>query len=123
MDSKIVMLNFDRSYLHQDFFKNESVQWIDFADMLGVHMFCEKHTAQQITAAFPENMDRKLAFLGGGNFHYVSYLLLSKITKPFSLVLFDHHTDMMPSPSEELISCGSWVLKALEKLPHCKKSS
>ncbi|MDY0395191.1 arginase family protein [Virgibacillus halophilus] len=37
------------------------------------------------------------------------------------MVLFDHHTDMLPSPSEELISCGSWVLKALERLPALRK--
>lgn len=121
MDNQIVMLNFDQSYIYQHFYRKEPVKWLDFTDMLGVHMFCEKSTAQQISKKLSTVTQGGITFLGGGNFHYISYLLLSRIEQPFSLVLFDHHTDMMPSPSEELISCGSWVLKALEKLPALQK--
>jgi len=59
--------------------------------------------------------------IGSGNYHYVTYLLLSEIKKPFTLVLFDHHTDMMESPGATIVSCGSWVLKSMEELPLLKK--
>src|SRR5699024_1162215 len=54
--------------------------------------------------------------------HYVSYILQSRINKPYTLILFDHHTDSLPSPSESLISCGSWVLDSLKNLPMLKKA-
>ncbi|MFD1363270.1 arginase family protein [Lentibacillus salinarum] len=35
--------------------------------------------------------------------------------------LIDHHTDTISSPSDSLISCGSWVLDSLQDLPMLKK--
>src|SRR5699024_9648404 len=60
-------------------------------------------------------------YLGSGNYHYISYILQSRINKPYTLILFDHHTDALPSPSDTLISCGSWVLESLKHLPMLKK--
>ena len=34
---------------------------------------------------------------------------VDKIKKPFSLVLFDHHTDMLQPMIHDLTSCGSWA--------------
>ena len=51
----------------------------------------------------------------------MTYLLLSEMKMPFSLVLFDHHTDMMEPLGATVVSCGSWVLKAVEELPLLKK--
>ena len=62
-----------------------------------------------------------LHFLGSGNYHYISYLLQAKIKKPYTLVLFDHHSDTLKAPSDQLISCGSWVLESLINLPMLKK--
>lgn len=68
-----------------------------------------------------ERRQSVITFLGSGNYHYVSYLLLAEVRHPFTFVLFDHHTDTLPSPSDSLISCGSWVLESLKTLPMLKK--
>ncbi|MDY0395190.1 hypothetical protein RWE15_13130 [Virgibacillus halophilus] len=68
MDNQIVMLNFDQSYIYQNFYRKESVKWLDFTDMLGVHMFCEKSTAQRISEKLPDSSQGAVTFLGGGKF-------------------------------------------------------
>jgi arginase family enzyme len=60
---------------------------------------------------------KSITLIGNGNYHYVTYVLLSEIRQPFSLILFDHHTDLAQSSDIPLISCGSWVSAALSALP------
>lgn len=50
-----------------------------------------------------------VAFLGSGDFHHVSYLLIKRMEskRPFQVVVFDNHPDNMRYPWG--IHCGSWV--------------
>lgn len=52
-------------------------------------------------------------FLDSGNYHYMTRLFVEKIHEPFSLVLFDHHSDMQQPVIHELTSCGSWAADVL----------
>lgn len=56
-------------------------------------------------------------FIDSGNYHYMSYILLSMVKEPFSLVVFDHHPDMQPPKFGDILSCGGWVLKVLQDNP------
>ena len=47
-----------------------------------------------IKRALNRRKNKGITFIGSGNYHYVSHLLLEEINKPFTLILFDHHTDM-----------------------------
>lgn len=60
-----------------------------------------------------------ITYIGSGNYHYVSYLLLKEISKPFSLILFDHHPNLgaEAEQGQKLLSCGTWVSYALRELP------
>jgi arginase family enzyme len=60
---------------------------------------------------------KRITLIGNGNYHYVTYVLLSEIRQPFTLILFDHHTDLAHSGDIPFISCGSWVSTALRTLP------
>ena len=55
-----------------------------------------------------------LHFLDSGNYHYMTKLWTDRLREPFSLVLFDHHTDMQPPVFEGLMSCGGWVKDMLD---------
>ncbi|WP_106495311.1 arginase family protein [Lentibacillus sp. Marseille-P4043] len=121
MDSNVTVLNFDQTYHKQSFLQAENCESLDFEQMPSTNLFCEKESLFQIDQRLRQRRMSQITFLGSGNYHYVSYLLLSEIQRPFSLVLFDHHTDMFPSPSDSLIACGSWVRESLEKLPMLKK--
>ncbi len=56
----------------------------------------------------------KITFLGKGDYHYITYLFLRKIEKPFTLIVFDNHLDNKPLFDDEFISCGSWLNHALQ---------
>lgn len=43
-----------------------------------------------------------------------------KITRPFSLVLFDHHTDMQAPRWSGMLSCGGWVKDIIDENPFLK---
>lgn len=59
-------------------------------------------------------------FIDSGNYHYMSYILLSMVKEPFSLVVFDHHPDMQPPKFGDILSCGGWVLKVLQDNPNVR---
>lgn len=53
-----------------------------------------------------------VTFIGSGDFHHISSLLLSQFTEPISLINFDFHPDWdIFSPR---YSCGAWVNQALK---------
>ncbi len=117
---KICILDFDGVYQQEDFYKSYEYQWIDFTDLKGVNGYCEHHSLLEIQKAILPYAGKHLSFLGNGNYHYIAYLYLAMIKEPFSLLHFDHHTDTQTSLFSELISCGSWLEKALLQLPNLK---
>ncbi|MBR6001904.1 MAG: hypothetical protein IK045_03495 [Bacteroidales bacterium] len=49
-------------------------------------------------------------FIDTGEYHYVSKFFVDAIDVPFTLLVFDNHTDMQePAFGEGLLSCGSWL--------------
>jgi len=121
MNDKITVLNFDQIYYRQPFLENYFCEWIDLESIPHTNLFCDKDALLHVNSRLKQRKSGKITLLGSGNYHYVSSLLLSHIEKPFTLILFDHHTDAFKSPSETVISCGSWVFEALDQLPMLKK--
>ena len=117
----VTVLDFDHAYLQQTELLKPNYEWIDLSDIRRTSRFCEKESLEAIYERIIKRRKKGITFIGSGNYHYVSFLLLTEIKDPFTLVLFDHHTDMMESPSESIISCGSWVLHALKYLPLLQK--
>lgn len=116
---EITLFNFDDSLLMQESLQKYPHHWIDCTDILHTNGFCEEGSLREIRKRILREGVGPLTFIGNGNYHYVSYLLLEQIKQPFSLVLFDHHADMMEC--ESLISCGSWVRAALQDFPALQK--
>lgn len=116
----MVIYEFDTCYEQQTFYREKNPLKVDFTALEGVNGYCDEEAAAHILEVSGRN-DSTLAFLGNGNFHYMSYLLLHKIKQDFSLLVLDHHPDMQPSFLEELLSCGCWIKHALEKLPFLRE--
>ncbi|CCQ93387.1 conserved hypothetical protein [[Clostridium] ultunense Esp] len=121
MNLQVTVLNFDETYKFQRQFKRPIYEWIDLSDIRSTNRYCEMDSLSKIQQRVKKRKNRGITFLGSGNYHYVSLLFLSEIAEPFTLILFDHHTDMMEAPSYSIISCGSWVLQALDRLPMLHK--
>jgi arginase family enzyme len=121
MKGLVNVLDFDYVYQAQSMFRDLDCSWIDCSDVMGANRYCELQALLEIKKRLLKGKKGSITFIGNGNYHYVTYLLLSEIQSPFTLVLFDHHSDLMASPSPSLISCGSWVLHAIKRLPMLKK--
>lgn len=115
MTSQITIFNFDDVYLRQDFYKEEMYDWLDCTDLKGVNSYCDEEALKELRKRIKERPWTPIHFMDSGNYHYVTYLLLEHIKEPFTLVLFDHHTDMQPPLMEGMLSCGSWVCSVLEE--------
>lgn len=113
---KVTIFNMSGVYLRQDFYQQIPHDFIDFTDLSGIHGFCEEEAAEEIQRR-TRKVDGGIRFLDSGNFHYLSYLLLKQQKHPFTLVVLDHHTDMMDSAFGGLLSCGSWIKRAIEEVP------
>ncbi|KTC79810.1 arginase family protein [Legionella cherrii] len=59
-----------------------------------------------------------ITFMGSGDFHHLTYPLLTRLTEPFILVILDNHTDCSFIPPQ--FSCGNWVNMAA-KISLCEK--
>ena len=55
------------------------------------------------------------------NFHYVTKITTDQIKRPFSLVVFDHHTDMQRPLVDGMMSCGDWAGLVLDQNPNLKQ--
>lgn len=125
----IQVLEFDRWYRKQEIFENAWSDWIDFTKLEGTNGYCDEEAVQIImkqTAPYMTDPEKwqggmPVTWIGNGNYHYTAYLLMNQLKKPFSLIVFDHHTDMQPSFFAELLSCGSWILHALESVSFLKE--
>lgn len=117
VNSGISLLNFDGTLQKQPLLRGYPGEWIDFSDLRGCHGYCGADSLRQIQNRLKSRKHKRITLIGNGNYHYVTYVLLSEIRQPFSLILFDHHTDLAPSGDIPLLSCGSWVSIALRTLP------
>ncbi|MBB5324987.1 arginase family enzyme [Anoxybacillus tepidamans] len=115
----VTFLNIDGTYVSQRRLLRLPHEWIDLTDVEQTNLYCETHSLQEIERRLAHHSRKGIVFIGSGNYHYVSYLLMKHIIEPFTLVLFDHHTDL-GAGQEAMISCGSWVSYAIT-IPFLKK--
>ena len=89
----------------------------DFRDLDGTMCFCSDESAEQIR----RRLDPSVAshhWIDTGDYHYLTYFFLERLTEPFTLVLLDNHPDDQASAfGGDLLSCGGWVRTASERLP------
>ncbi len=114
----VALVDFDGSLQLQACLKDAASYIIGLNDLEGVAYFCTPE-AQRALDQRLSRYHARLWFLGSGNYHYTSYLLMKRLRHPFTLVLFDHHADAQQQPT--MLSCGSWVAEALLRLPRLVK--
>lgn len=89
--------------------------------MTGTNAYCDKAAAADLRKVVAEENTALVRLIGSGNYHYMSCFFLEQIREPCSLVLCDHHTDMLPARFPELLSCGCWVKRALDECPDIRE--
>ena len=116
-----IIMNFSGIYREEDFWEDQEPVWLDFQRLQGVNCYCTPEAEAAIKEKICDLPVQGIHFLDSGNYHYLSKFWLEKIQEPFSLLVFDNHTDMQEAAFFGLLSCGSWageVLDTHELLSH-----
>ena len=120
---QIYTIDFENLYSkqtwHQDYGRDVNSLCLNISS--GINGYCSVEAQQRIKQACTAIQMPALTFLGSGNYHYLTYFLIRKIQQPFSLVLFDFHSDMQAGFGESLLSCGNWLSFALRDCPNLKQ--
>lgn len=142
----ITVLNFDGPYLLQRRLADLADRWVDLSDIPGTNLLCAEDALAEIRrrltgsrlmkaasagtpshepvprTAPPVDSAPGVTFIGSGNYHYVTYLLLEQTKRPCTLLLFDRHPDMKSAVHDfGLLTCGNWVAQTLERLPFVRE--
>jgi len=88
-------------------------QVISLTDLAcGSRLWMNTHMRKTIQERVGAGGKDSVTFIGSGDFHHISSLLVSQFTEPISLINFDFHPDWdILSPR---YSCGAWVNQALK---------
>jgi len=113
-DRAIRVLNFDDSVAAQKkLLGGYNAEVIDLKDIAPETRFwTSEKTAQEIAKRIENSAKNPVTFLGSGDFHHVSNILIKRIRDPLVLINFDLHPDWNIFPP--VLGCGSWVTKALK---------
>lgn len=117
-EGKAIVLNFDDSVILPDYIRSLDLRSLE-EKIRYVTSWKEMDALEHVIK--DEAADRRLFFLGNGDFHHVSYLLIKVLPhEGLHVVVLDNHTDNMFLPHG--IHCGSWVYHT-SKLPNVSRVS
>jgi arginase family enzyme len=115
------ILNFDDSLSRQGRLIKRFVP--AFTDLREFAPLCRQGMSGKVARSLKSKLGPALksaiTFLGSGDFHHISSLLLEQFEEPISLIVFDHHPDWDIMPPG--YGCGSWVTQVL-RMPNLKKA-
>jgi arginase family enzyme len=114
LSNAIRILNFDDSLIQQ---RNLLARFQpDIIDLKALGPSCrlwmDSAAAGTLQAALRPEARHMPTFLGSGDFHHVSHLLISQFQEPLTVIVFDFHPDWDILPPA--LGCGSWVSRVLE---------
>ena len=92
--SQNYILDFTHVYKDEDIEKIDDINWIDCSDIEGCDLYCSGLAREEIKKRTEKYGIYGIHFIDSGNYHYVTKILTDRIDSKFSLVLYDHHTDM-----------------------------
>jgi len=114
------ILNFDESILRQKkLIGRFSPHVVDLTKLASrARFWLSRDTAQEIQNVLDPKLKNAITFLGSGDFHQISSLLIHQFQEPISVIVLDCHPDWDIRPPKS--HCGSWVNEIL-KNPHVEK--
>lgn len=113
--SSSYILMFDDYFSFQPRLKR-ACNCIDLRDLSSVKYMCSKRVLDSISEKV-KRVENCLFFLGAGEYHHFTYMLLKKLNKNVCLVVIDKHVDFAEDGYDGFITCGSW-LKETAALNH-----
>lgn len=112
LSKSIRILNFDDSVIkQQNLLSRYKTEIIDLKD-LGprARIWLDKKIEREIEKRIQGSARNSITFLGSGDFHQVSHILINQFAEPICVILFDFHPDWDVLPPR--LGCGSWVTES-----------
>jgi len=87
---------------------------VDLTDIGPKARFWARGNVRRLLAArIPDTGNSRVTFMGSGDFHHMTEILLERFNEPVAVIHFDFHQDW--DSTCPLLHCGSWVTKVLRK--------
>ena len=114
LNRSIRILDFDDSIVkQQNLISRYKTEIIDLKDLAPkVRLWMNKKTKEETENRIHGSSKDSITFLGSGDFHHISSILINQFHQPFSVIIFDFHPDWDTLPPR--LGCGSWVNQILE---------
>jgi len=114
------ILNFDNSIIRQqNLIRRFQPLIVDLARIgPACRMSMSERMAEEIRRVLEPALRGSTTFLGSGDFHHVSSVLIEQFTEPISVIVFDHHPDWDTLPPK--LHCAAWVTNVL-RMQNVKK--
>jgi len=115
LPSAVRILNLDNSVVAQrTFIDRFQPTVVDLTDIgPSARVWLGKEAGAKIREALKPETRGAVTFLGSGDFHHVTKLLVDQFEDPLTVIVFDHHPDWYLIPP--WLGCGSWVTHVLRK--------
>ena len=109
------ILNFDNSLIKQKLLLKKCQPTIIDLTKIGpsCRIWLNKKDSKEIKNILGPELKNAITFLGSGDFHHVSGLLLEQFEEPLTVIVFDHHPDWDILPPR--LGYGSWVSYILRR--------
>jgi hypothetical protein len=109
------ILNFDDSLTGQKILLERFNPAVIDLRQLGefARLWSGPETANRIRNSLDPKFRHSPTFLGSGDFHHISALLIEQFSEPISVIVFDYHPDWDTLPPR--LGCGSWVSAILRR--------
>lgn len=114
LNKSICILNFDDSVIRQqNLLSRHKSEVIDLKD-LGprVRLWMDDASKREAENRMQGSLRHSVTFLGSGDFHHISSILINQFQGPISVIIFDFHPDWDTLPPH--LACGSWVNRVLK---------
>lgn len=120
LSDPVRILNFDDSLLHQqEILKKYQPTVVDLKDIGPLcRLYLNDKISDDIRRKLDPNLKNAVTFLGSGDFHHISGLLVEQFTQPITVIVFDFHPDWDLLPPK--LGYGSWITYILNR-PNVKK--
>jgi len=109
------IINFDNTLIYESELIAKAGKVLDFTNISGLKLISSLDKLQKLSKKLLPTM-KSINFIGSGDYHHITYSIISNIPYKFSLIVFDNHCDCNDMPNGT-ISCGSWIAQA-SKLPN-----
>jgi len=114
LNKSLRILNLDDSVIKQQKLTSQYKTEIIDLSYLGprIRLWMNKKTMKEIDKRIQGSLKNSITFLGSGDFHHISHILINQFKQPFSLIIFDFHPDWDTLPPR--FGCGSWLTQTLK---------